>query len=207
LAEKINHVAAEELLRGPQTVMDYVKSIADHCASNELLTEWTSPTGFPCVNRYQEGNIETASIGRGAERVRNRVGDGRRKEILIDDALRGAAPNFVHSQDAAHLAHTVNGFGKDILTVHDSFSCHASNIADLHFAIRAALVGIYLPEDYKDWLAELRGQNVSSDDILLPPPMGELDVLQILFFSPSTPLTDLMEKETPWRETSVGLTV
>jgi hypothetical protein len=41
-----------------------------------------------------------------------------------------------------------------------------------------------LPEDYKDWLAELRGPNVSSDDILLPPPMGDLDVLQILFFSP-----------------------
>jgi len=201
LADQIDYVATKELLRGPQKVMEYVKSLADHCASkgttwrgpqNPGLMEWTSSTGFPCVNRYQEGNIETASLGRGTERVRNLVGVGWGKEILVDDALNGAAPNFVHSQDAAHLAHTVNGFPKDILTVHDSFSCHASNVEDLHFAIRAALVGIYMPEDYRDWLAELRGQNVSSDDILLddvlpPPPMGDLDdtdVIKILYLSP-----------------------
>jgi Autographiviridae RNA polymerase len=183
LADQINHVAAEQLLRGPQEVMGYVTRIADHCTSEGRLMKWTSPTGFPCVNRYLKPNVEQISIGSGAERARHFVGIGWGKEIL-PEAPRKAAPNFVHSQDAAHLAHTVNGFGKDILTVHDSFSCHASNIAGLHFAIRAALVGIYQPEDYQDWLAELRRQNVSSDDILLPPPMGDLDVLQILFFSP-----------------------
>jgi DNA-directed RNA polymerase len=183
LADQIICVAAAELLRGPQEVMNYVTRIAEHCASKGRLMEWTSPTGFPCVNRYQEGNIKTVSIGSGVERVRHRVGDGWGKEILMDEARRGAAPNFVHSQDAAHLAHTVNGFGKDILTVHDSFSCHAENVAWLHFAIRAALVGIYLPEDYKDWLVELRTKNVSSDDVLAPP-MGDLDVVQIYFFSP-----------------------
>jgi DNA-directed RNA polymerase len=198
LRDQIIDVAVKELLGGPQKVMNYVKSIALHCASkgttwrgpqNPGLMEWTSPTGFPCVNRYLKPNVVNVSIGSGAERVRHRVGVGWSEEIDLDDAERGAAPNFVHSQDAAHLAHTVNGFGKDILTVHDSFSCHASNIPDLHFAIRAALVGIYLPADYKDWLEELRGRNVSADDILLedtlpPPPKGDLEVVKILYLSP-----------------------
>jgi DNA-directed RNA polymerase len=184
LADQINHVATEELLRGPEKVMRYVKAIAAHCTSEGRLMEWTSPTGFPCVNRYQESNVEQISIGSGAERARHFVGLGWGEEILEEDAQRGAAPNFVHSQDAAHLAHTVNMFGKDILCVHDSFSCHASNVGRLHEAIRAALTGIYMPEDYRDWLAELRRQNVSSDDILPLPPMGDLDVIQVYFFSP-----------------------
>jgi DNA-directed RNA polymerase, mitochondrial len=200
LADRIIDVATKELLRGPEKVMEYVKDLAAHCASRERLMEWTSPTGFPCVNRYQEGNIETADFGSGAERVRHRVGDGWGKEILVDDALRGAAPNFVHSQDAAHLAHTVNMFGNDssnrlspfareILTVHDSFSCHAEHVRELHHWIRAALLGIYMPADYQDWLVELRRRNVSSDDLfdldILPvPPMGDLDVIQMYFFSP-----------------------
>jgi DNA-directed RNA polymerase len=184
LADQINHVAKEELLRGPAEVMEYVKAVAAHCASEGRLMEWTSPTGFPCVNRYQKPNVEQISIGSGAMRVRHRVGIGCGKEILADDALRGAAPNFTHSQDAAHLAHTVNMFGKDILTIHDSFSCHAENVEKLHHWIRAALLGIYLPEDYQDWLVELRRRNVSSDDFRPPPSMGDLDVIQMYFFSP-----------------------
>jgi hypothetical protein len=75
-------------------------------------------------------------------------------------------------------------FGKDILTIHDSFSCHAENVEKLHHWIRAALLGIYLPEDYQDWLVELRRRNVSSDDFRPPPSMGDLDVIQMYFFSP-----------------------
>jgi hypothetical protein len=46
-----------------------------------------------------------------------------------------------------------------------------------------------MPADYQDWLVELRRQNVSSDeffdlDILPLPPMGDLDVIQMYFFSP-----------------------
>src|SRR5262245_942671 len=168
LADQINHVATKELLRGPEKVMQYVKDIADHCTTNGRLMKWASPLGFPCTNRYQKPNIEQITIGSGAVRVRHRVGIGWGKEILVDDVLRGAAPNFVHSQDAAHMAHTVNGFGKDILTVHDSFSCHAENVGKLHHDIRAALVGIYMPEDYLDWLEELRRRNVVGSDDILP---------------------------------------
>src|SRR5262245_20100819 len=168
LADQINDVATKELLRGPEAVMQYVKSIAAHCASEGRLMEWTGPLGFPCVNRYQKPNVEQVSIGSGAVRARHFVGIGWGKEIVVDEALRGAAPNFVHSQDAAHMAHTVNIFGKDILTVHDSFSCHAENVGKLHHDIRAALVGIYMPEDYLDWLEELRRRNVVGSDDILP---------------------------------------
>jgi hypothetical protein len=57
-----------------------------------------------------------------------------------------------------------------------------------------------MPADYQDWLYELRRNNVSPDDVLmyyphgyclissdyiLPlPPMGDLDVIQMYFFSP-----------------------
>jgi hypothetical protein len=126
-------------------------------------------------------------------RVRHKVADSFSGKIGPDEfigAIRGAAPNYVHSMDAAHLALLVNlavqlrhpqlhpdGI-KDILTVHDSFACHASTARYFRGAILAVLTMMYWP--YGFYLRGLHRDNTgSSDDFPLPPPMGELEMHNI----------------------------
>jgi hypothetical protein len=83
--------------------------------------------------------------------------------------LSAAAPNFVHSLDAAHLIKVVNAAVSegimDILTVHDCFYCLAPQATRLHEIILEQLADMYRASDP---LADLRARNVS-DGFLVPP--------------------------------------
>jgi DNA-directed RNA polymerase len=182
LADQITHVAKNELLRRPEEVMQYITAIAAHCIGEGRLMEWTSPMGFPCVNRYQPTNVEQISIGSGAVRARHIVGMGW-GEGALPEGITKAAPNYVHSQDAAHLARTVNiavnNFGvTDILTVHDCFACHASNCDKLHNTFNRAML-LYFQ---MDCLAELRRKNACYEDTVPAPTYGDLTPTDIYQF-------------------------
>jgi DNA-directed RNA polymerase len=196
LAFKIDAVA-KELLPGPAAVMDYLRKLAEYCANKGRQLKWINTSGFPVINLYVASNVKTVKLFRkyGADRarVRHKVADSFSGKIGPDEfigAIRGAAPNYVHSMDAAHLALLVNlavqlrhpqlhpdGI-KDILTVHDSFACHASTARYFRGAILAVLTMMYWP--YGFYLRGLHRDNTgSSDDFPLPPPMGELEMHNI----------------------------
>jgi hypothetical protein len=81
-----------------------------------------------------------------------------------------AAPNFVHSLDAAHLVKVVNRAVSediaDILTVHDCYYGLAPQAERLHSIILDELGNLYLQHDP---LGELRARNVSDPDVLPVP--------------------------------------
>ena len=132
--------------------------------------EWTSPSGFPVENRYQVPNIVTVKYKRGSFRVEHDIADGVKDEIDYDGVRYAAAPNFVHSLDAAHLIKVVNAAqGIDLLTVHDCFYCLAPQATRLHQIILDELAGQYRDNDP---LTELRSQNVTDPDFLPVRPKG-----------------------------------
>jgi len=156
LANKVREVCEREL-RGPQDVMDYIQRVAKHCADQGRFLEWPSPSGFPVSNRYQVPNMVTVTCLRGSVRVAEHdIADGVTDEIDHDGVKFAAAPNFVHSLDAAHLVKTVNAAVSegitDLLTVHDCFYCLAPQATRLQKIILAELTNLYLNNP----LAELR---------------------------------------------------
>jgi len=89
--------------------MDYICAIAEYCTEPGRFLEWTGPSGFPVSNRYQVPNIVTVNCMRGSVRVaEHNIADGVTDQIDHSKVNAAAAPNFVHSLDAAHLIKTVN---------------------------------------------------------------------------------------------------
>jgi hypothetical protein len=173
LANKVLQ-ACELELSGPKRAMDYICAVAEHCASQGRFLEWTSPSGFPVENRYQVPNIVTVTCMRGSVRVaEHNIADGVTDQIDRNKVVAAAAPNFVHSLDAAHLIKVVNAAASegitDLLTVHDCFYCLAPQATRLHKIILDELSNLYVNNDP---LTELRSRNVSAPDILPVPPRG-----------------------------------
>jgi DNA-dependent RNA polymerase-like protein len=178
------------VLTGPKSVMDYICAVAEHCAEHGRFLEWTSPSGFPVANRYQKHNTITVTCLRGSVRVaQHKVADDVTDQIDHGKVVAAAAPNFVHSLDAAHLIKVVNaavGEGiTNLLTVHDCYYCLAPQATRLHALILEELADIYRDNDP---LAELRRRNVSVPDILPVPPKGEICIWPDGSSSERTPL-------------------
>jgi DNA-directed RNA polymerase len=175
LANKVLQ-ACELELSAPASVMEYICDVAEHCTDENRFMEWTSPSGFPVSNRYQEPNITTVTCLRGSDRVaRHNVADGATDEIDRNKVKSAAAPNFVHSLDAAHLVKVVNAAAHegimDMLTVHDCFYCLAPQATRLHEIILEELANMYRDNDP---LTELRSRNIGAGEILPVPPKGAL---------------------------------
>jgi DNA-directed RNA polymerase len=181
LAEKTIEACGEKL-PGPAKIMDYIQYLARHCTDEKRFLKWTSQTGFPVENRYQVSNVKTINCYQGSVRVRHDVADGATELIDATKASHAAAPNFIHSLDAAHLIKTVLAAVRegieDILTVHDCYYCLAPQGGHFKEIILGELFNLY-KDIYKgsDPLAELRNQNVSdpsNSDQLPVPPKGAL---------------------------------
>jgi DNA-directed RNA polymerase len=207
LAKNIR-AAAEELLPKAVAVMDHIRDIAQQCTNKGRVMVWTSPSGFPCANRYVEYNVKTAVLTRRDKEgylvrvARHKVRLGPTGKIL-KEAPRKAAANFIHAFDAAHLIflvlmiaapgrlHKTTG---DVVTVHDCFACHASDADNLKDAIGLTLFMMYSPDasvpkfglpsasthSDRSYLAALRRANAVPDDLLPIPAMGDLDVRDVL---------------------------
>ena len=157
-------------------MMKYIRALAQHCIDSGRFLTWTSPTGFPIENSYcEEHDVITVNLKRGEVRIRHDIlPDGCTDKVKLPKALDSAAPNFIHSLDAAHLVRTVNAAVAegitDILTVHDSFYCLAPQATRFRDIILEQLAELYRD----DPLAELRRRNVGDPDILPLPEYGLL---------------------------------
>jgi hypothetical protein len=171
LANKIRK-AVEKLLPGPARVMRWARAIAKQCSEEGRIVEWTSPTGFPCANRYHKSLYKSLNLPYGGVRIRRRVGYGYAPDIEKRKASDSVSPNFVHSLDASHLVSVVNACVadgiNDILTVHDSFAVHAPNAVPLNRIIRRELAMMYQAYDARVALQSLE-----------PLPLGKLDPLDV----------------------------
>ena len=177
LAKKIRE-ACKELLPGPAGVMQHICDLADYCREQGRFMEWTSPTKFPAANSCQESNIKTVYLVSTGVEVRHRVADGCLPKIRKKKTRNAAAPNFVHSMDAAHLVRVVLAAQAEgihnVVTVHDSFACLASQARRFHYLIRRELLLLYARQDHLDALGRRNG-------FPQPPPIrGDLDIMQLL---------------------------
>jgi DNA-directed RNA polymerase len=91
-----------------------------------------------------------------------------------------AAPNFIHSQDAAHLSNSVIASadqGLDIQVIHDCFGTHMRDVDSMTTMVKQQFIDMY----ESDMLTELRDYWVSVYGVELPelPRYGDLDLTQM----------------------------
>ena len=134
---------------GPLKTMKYLQQLAnDRLDQGYGYMTWTSPSGFPVIytcnhqrSEKQRGTISGLGQINHVAKVDTNVSDRR-------GFMCGISPNFIHSQDAAHMSLVVHQFEGDFGAVHDSFSTHASDVEELLAITKGVFIGMYNEDNY-----------------------------------------------------------
>jgi DNA-directed RNA polymerase len=173
---------------GPQLLMRWIEEctkVICHKYPMEGLA-WTTPLGVRCVQPYRK--ISTVEV----RTVLQRVVLGHRRDdlpVAKGKQRQGGPPNIVHSWDACHemgTAIAMHADDMDFAAVHDAYWAHASNMDNLAFHTREQFVSMH-EMDLVEQLAAEWADLYPKCDFPAPPPMGQLDLTEIMnseyFFS------------------------
>jgi DNA-directed RNA polymerase len=161
--------------------MDWLQKCATVMSKQNLGITWRTRDGF-IVHMFERQKeviqIETVLAGRYHMKVGNHTAE-------LDKAgqRNGVAPNFVHSQDGAHLRATIMKARERGITslalIHDDYGTHAASTDILQQVIRESFVEQYVEFDplqsFKEW-QEMIGKKPMPE----MPAYGDLDITEVL---------------------------
>lgn len=160
-------------------VMGWLQDCAKSLGRAGLPLRWTTPAGSLVQQAYRVETTRRINTLAGEFRISEPTKDG-----MLDarKAALAAAPNVIHSFDAAHLQMTVaklHDLGvQDYSMIHDSYGVHAGLTDLMGATLRDVFAEIYT----KDRMASLWADfEIGAGQVDLPPPpeRGELDVSQV----------------------------
>jgi len=171
-------------LKRPMKLLEIFEAAGKQAEVEKRFLEWTVPiTNFPVVQNYTEGRVKKIWVQYGPPKgTRNRTGyyDNTMQLMVcfLEDSIpskrkqsQGAAPNAIHSLDAAHLVMTVAYADYPVTTVHDSFGCLLADMPKLYKLIRETFVELHednpLPKLLEDIGGDLKAVDVGTLDITL----------------------------------------
>ena len=184
--------AIGETVIAARDAMKYLQDMAGVMNKLDLPIKWTTPAGFPVVQKYMDKK---------ERRIKTKIGDAiiflTIKEETSDDVIDKAkqksaiSPNYVHSLDAAALMKTVNaclaqGIG-NFAMIHDSYGTHAADSVALAATLRRTFVGMFGGEGtnpLEQWKNEVLASVPEPMLAELPglpslPATGELEVSEV----------------------------
>lgn len=183
----INYEVIGETLSCVSTGMDFLQAHADALAREGKSVRWTTPSGFPAVQKYTKTKAKRVRVflyDRQAKmRKETRVNYGEDTDQVDTRKSRsGIAANYIHSLDASHMVLSIisgldNGI-TNFFMIHDSFGTLPSDTWQFYHCIRNTLVDIYddncvftnFANECKDRLSD------PNREIAKLPPKGNLDV-------------------------------
>lgn len=171
----------------PRAAMHYMQGVARFLAEQGLPLQWTTPAGFTVRQAYYETDEKRIETLGGYVKLRVEKPEA---GIVLRKQAAAAAPNVVHSFDAAHLCLTAVALKadgiRDLAFVHDSFGAHAGNADQLSLRLREQFVAMYSRPALAEWRDSVVAHS-GRDDIPPLPDLGDLDVSAALesefFFS------------------------
>lgn len=170
-----------------KSIMAWLQATASALAKAGIPFRWTTPMGSTVQQAYRAltmVQVKTlcGKVSLGAESKDAPLND--RKQAL------GAAPNFIHSFDAAHVGLTVEEGTRQGITswalIHDSYGTHAANTWRLAAILRETFIAIYSVDRLKALRDEIAGY---APYVALPelPTRGDFDINEVreatFFFS------------------------
>lgn len=182
--------AIGETVIAARDAMKYLQDMAGVMNKLDLPIKWTTPAGFPVVQKYMDKK---------ARRIETKIGDKIIK-LSIDepsDSLdktkqkSAISPNYVHSLDAAALMKTVNGCLANNINnfamIHDSYGTHAADSVALAATLRRTFVemfggeGVNLLEQWKNEVLASVPEPMLAElpDLPVLPATGELEVGEV----------------------------
>ena len=186
--------AVNEVVKSANEGMSFIQQLCDACSNENKMMTWTTPLGFPVVNRYTKKPSKAIKV----YLYDREYGDIKRSQVTIRhdeqrtvDARKAnaaVAANHTHALDSAHLHSTVlkcfDDYGiKDFFLIHDSFATCPADTVLMFKAVRQAFIEQYegdcLYEHLKDQVIE-QLEHPEKADLPEVPEKGTLDLQQII---------------------------
>jgi DNA-directed RNA polymerase len=144
---------------------------------------WSAPSGFPI--RYESfltRSEKCLSTLRGVEggqksqpgRIRH-VAQVSTEHADKRAFAAGISPNYIHSQDAAHMAIVISKWNKAFGAVHDSFSTHPNDIKELSQITRDVFREMYEKDNVFEQIKENILSKSEQCDVVVPD-NGDLEI-------------------------------
>lgn len=182
--EAMNWLKAASKLMAAEVKDKKTKEIVKH----RMATTWTTTDGFPVWQEYRKPDQKRLKLlFLGQFHIQPTINVGV-KEIDQHKQESGIAPNFVHSQDGAHLRATINHcadkYGiESFAVIHDSFGTIPADAGKLFKGVREAMFNTYEGRNlFAEFQAQFIEQLHESQIEKLPPipAMGNLNLADIL---------------------------
>jgi DNA-directed RNA polymerase len=149
--------AIEDELPGAKETMKFLQKIARELAKVGVPLEWTSPTGFPFANRYEEPTYkDVESILRGVRVHRTVAIEPDEPVVRVSKSSNAVAANVIHSLEASHMMLTATACkraGIPLMGIHDCYLGLAPQVEKLDSIIKQGLLQIY---EGRNHLVEIR---------------------------------------------------
>ena len=143
--------------------------------NGKKFIRWDTPSGFPvhydCF-RYDDFKCRGTINGKQIKhviKIKTDVPD-------VRGFMCGISPNYVHSQDASHMAMVIDEWDGAFGAVHDSFSAHACDVEDLVMLTKQKFVDMYEVDNYFD---KIRQDITRSTDDVQQPTLGSLEIQEV----------------------------
>jgi len=151
--------------------------------------EWVSPSNFPVFyHSYltREFNVYVTLAGVPVGHKKDGEFSGRITHVLqepstyasLQGLMSGISPNYIHSQDAAHMALVLNDWSYSFGAVHDSFSTHAEHVDELTSITKEKFINMYSSDNcFIDIMNNVLSDATGFDKPL--PELGNLDINEL----------------------------
>ena len=200
--------AIKDVCPGPLDTMKFLQKLAAAKLSEgkNVKISWKSPSGFPITQEYLQmvpvkmgvtisppkGTLYSHALGRSVKNPEGKViGWNGNLNLVGQVPIKGVpsqaksasavSPNFVHSQDAAHMAKILARWDKPFGAVHDSFSAHANDVPELLDLTKQTFVAMYSSDNYFEFVKRLLLGDKSAEEYEgAVPELGQLDIDAIM---------------------------
>jgi DNA-directed RNA polymerase, mitochondrial len=161
--------ACGEYINRPMQLLDHFKLAGAAAEAKGEFLAWEVPvTRFPVVQEYTEGIVKKVYIPYGPK-VGEKKSNNHDASVLqlniafIEERIpsqgkqaAGAAPNIVHSLDAAHLMLISHRCDFPISTVHDSFGTLPCYMPQLYQIVRETFYELYVTDPLKEIAIQIK---------------------------------------------------
>ena len=159
---------------GPMQVMKWIETeISRAIRSGAPEIRWTTPSGFPVVQRLMKHDkpikIRTQLMGRCEINVQ-----GAEVGVDLKHHKNATAPNLIHSLDASLLHFAASQFDKPIALIHDSVLCRATDMCTLSTIVRETYMRLFAEHEPLTDFALAIGAETE------PPIIGDLHASEVI---------------------------
>jgi DNA-directed RNA polymerase len=157
IVKAIYRYAVREVFAGPCRSMEFIqKTAGDLIKEGNTRVEWMTPSGFPVVQEYRKNDCERINTKLLGQRIQtNLLKPFEERQVDLKKASTAAAPNLVHSLDAALLHLVFAEWDRPFTVIHDCVLGRSCDMDGMAAAIRDKFVEIYSQPVLKNWAEQL----------------------------------------------------